>query len=104
MHVEHINPEGGDGPENLALSCSNCNLSKATTTTALDPETNQVLPLFNPRTETWSSHFEWIEGSRLIRGITPIGRATVERLRMNRERIAIAREAWIRAGEHPPRP
>ena len=49
MHVEHIHPENGDDPENLCLSCPNCNLSKATATTAVDPETGQEVPLFNPR-------------------------------------------------------
>ena len=29
MHVEHIDPNGGDDPENLCLACPTCNLSKA---------------------------------------------------------------------------
>lgn len=50
MHVEHIDPDGGDALDNLCLSCASCNLSKARATTALDPETDLEVPLFNPRT------------------------------------------------------
>lgn len=48
MHVEHIYPDGRDNLENLCLSCPSCNLSKASATSALDPETDEAIPLFNP--------------------------------------------------------
>jgi hypothetical protein len=51
MHIEHIDPAGGDDPENLCLSCSSCNLSKAKVTTSQDDETGEIVPLFNPRTQ-----------------------------------------------------
>jgi hypothetical protein len=102
MHVEHIDPQGGDLPDNLALSCSNCNLSKAKATSVADPDTGQIVPLFNPRTQTWAEHFAWTEGGRRIDGKTATGRATLERLGMNRERVIISRDVWIRAGAHPP--
>ena len=102
MHVEHINPQGGDGLENLCLACASCNLSKASATTAPDPETSTVVSLFNPRTQIWSEHFKWIENDTKIQGLTPVGRATVTRMKMNLLRIMIAREVWVRAGEHPP--
>ena len=103
MHVEHIDPQGGDVPENLALSCANCNLSKAQVTSAPDPETGNSVPLFNPRTQGWNDHFEWVEGGLKVFGKTQIARATIERLGMNRERILVAREHWIRGGAHPPK-
>ncbi len=103
MHVEHIDPYGGDLPENLALSCSNCNLSKARVTRAIDPQTGAIVPLFNPRTQRWNDHFEWIDEGRKLFGKTEIGRATIERLGMNRERVIVDREHWIRAGSHPPK-
>ena len=74
MHVEHIDPNGSDEPGNLCLSCSSCNLSKAEATSALDSETGESFPLFNPRRQDWTEHFTWIdEGIRLL-GRTPTGR------------------------------
>jgi 5-methylcytosine-specific restriction endonuclease McrA len=69
MHVEHIDPPGGDSPENLCLSCSNCNLSKAKATKGTDPQTGDQVPLFNPRTQNWEDHFEWIDGGLRLRGL-----------------------------------
>lgn len=102
MHVEHIKPGGGDDMENLALACATCNLSKALATSAPDPETGNLVPLFNPRTQVWSEHFEWIQNGTMILGLTPVGRATIVRLQMNIARIVNARKVWVRAGEHPP--
>lgn len=103
MHVEHIKPGGGDGLDNLALACATCNLSKATATSAKDPETDENVPLFNPRIQKWEDHFEWTQNGTVIRGTTAIGRATVVRLQMNVTRIVIARKVWVKAGEHPPK-
>lgn len=101
LHVEHIQPQGGDHPDNLCLACPNCNLSKSIATQALDLETNREVALFNPRTQKWSEHFEWIENHTQIRGLTPTGRATVARLNMNRPRMILARRRWVQAGLHP---
>ena len=103
MHVEHINPNVGDGLDNLCLSCPSCNLSKATATSAPDPETDKITPLFNPRTQAWSDQFEWIEKGTVVRGLTPIGRATAVRFRMNLPRLVEARSIWVHAGVHPPK-
>jgi hypothetical protein len=102
MHVEHILPNGDDDMDNLCLSCASCNLSKARATTAVDPDTEQTVPLFNPRTQIWSEHFEWIANGTIVHGLTPTGRATIVRFRMNLTRIVEAREIWVRSGEHPP--
>src|SRR5689334_3740062 len=91
MHIEHINPDGGDNPENLCLSCAACNLTKGIATTGIDPETGETVSLFNPRTQIWEEHFAWIEGGQIVLGLTPIGRATTSRLKMNLDRIVLAR-------------
>ena len=101
MHVEHIDPDGGDAPDNLCLACPDCNLSKARATLALDPLTQQQQPLFHPRTQTWSAHFVWSDSYTHIQGISPVGRATVARLKMNRPRIVLARQRWVQARLHP---
>lgn len=103
MHIEHIDPNGGDVIENLCLSCANCNLSKSKTTTALDPDTGERFSIFNPRTQVWSDHFVWIDGGLRLRGLTTIGRATIQRLKINQERVIIARRRWIAGGYHPPK-
>jgi hypothetical protein len=102
MHVEHIDPDGGDHPDNLCLSCSNCNLSKALATSAVDPESGDIVPLFNPRLQQWHDHFEWIENGVRLSGKTDIARATIDRLGMNRERVTVSRKVWVKSGEHPP--
>jgi hypothetical protein len=102
MHVEHIHPGGPDALENLCLSCPSCNLSKAQVTSAPDPDTGETVPLFNPRLQRWSAHFEWMHNGQVLRGLTPTGRATVVRLRMNQPRIVEARSIWILAGIHLP--
>lgn len=101
MHVDHIQPGGGDHPDNLCLSCSACNQSKSRTTNAVDPDSGSTELLFNPRTQKWTDHFRWIDGGLRVLGLTPTGRATVSRLKMNQERIVIARSLWINAGLHP---
>lgn len=103
MHIEHIDPNGGDEPENLCLSCSSCNLSKSIATSARDPQTNTIVALFSPRQQTWSEHFNWLDEGLRLHGKTTTGRATIERLKLNRERLIRARGNWIAAGNHPPK-
>ena len=48
--------------------------------------TNELVSVFNSRTDAWNEHFEW-HGPKLS-GQTTIGRATIELLRINlQERI-----------------
>lgn len=102
MHIDHIDPDSGHALDNLCLACWNCNTSKLDVVVALDPDTGQQVPLFNPRLQVWSEHFEWIEGYTEVAGLTAIGRATVVRLKMNRRRIVTARKRWVESGFHPP--
>jgi hypothetical protein len=102
MHTEHIDPDGGDILDNLCLSCANCNLSKASAKNGIDPVTNLSTPLFNPRTQRWNDHFEWLDSGLRVLGLTATGRATVERLKMNRDRTIRARRRWIENKNHPP--
>lgn len=38
-----------------------CNSHKAARQEAADPESLLTVRLFNPRTEIWTEHFEWVE-------------------------------------------
>lgn len=103
--VEHILPEDRGGPtteDNLAWACMGCNHHKHTCIESLDPETRLLTPLFNPRTQRWSDHFAWSEELLRIIGLTPTGRATVERLQLNRENLQNLRELLLLGGFHPP--
>jgi HNH endonuclease len=105
MEVDHIIPqslEGTTDAENLCLACSHCNDAKNDRIKALDPLTEQVVNLYNPRKDNWSEHFVWSEDGQLIIGLTPSGRATVIVLNMNRPEYILARQFWVKAGWHPP--
>jgi hypothetical protein len=102
MQIDHIVPKGGDDLDNLCLACWNCNNHKRQATRVPDPVTGKDAPLFNPRTQRWTDHFEWIADATYVRGLTPTGRATVVRLKMNRPALVIARSRWVEAGFHPP--
>jgi|UniRef100_UPI00378406B0 5-methylcytosine-specific restriction endonuclease McrA len=84
LHIEHIRPikhGGTDALENLCLACIDCNLHKGTNLTGIDPETDEITPLFHPRKDNWDEHFGW-NGIR-IAGRTAVGRATVRVLDLN---------------------
>lgn len=102
MQVDHIDPMGSDELENLCLACWNCNNHKRQATEVVDPQTGERTIMFNPRTQIWGEHFEWINSATMIRGLTPVGRATVARLKMNRPVVVVARQRWVEGGYHPP--
>ena len=105
LEIDHIIPQAWGGThdeDNLFLACPTCNSHKADRLEAVDPESGVTVPLFNPRTEQWDDHFEWIEEGAVIRGKTPKGRATVAALNMNHPEIVSARRLWAIAGWHPP--
>jgi hypothetical protein len=89
---------------NLALSCPHCNAHKGPNIGSRDPtgRVKGLIPLFNPRRHRWSRHFLW-EGPTL-RGLTAIGRATIQVLDMNDSEEVALREALIHEGIFPPPP
>ncbi len=105
MAIDHILPisKGGTSTrDNLWLSCRRCNEFKGRQTHAVDPLTDTLTPLFNPRANSWNVHFAWDEGGAHIIGLTAIGRGTVLALRLNNDEIVTARHLWAQAGWHPP--
>jgi hypothetical protein len=93
---------GRTAEDNLWLACRDCNSRKGTRVTAIDPVSGQPVSLFNPRTQRWADHFTWTAAGDRIRGLTPIGRATIRALGLNRPKRVIARQFWVQAGWHPP--
>lgn len=58
---------------------------KGVQTQAIDPKTENLMRLFNPRQDNWFEHFVWDEEGIRIIGITAMGRATVQALKLNNE-------------------
>lgn len=99
FEVEHIvSPASGGGSDeaNLALACRSCNLHKSVHLDGPDQDTQGVVRLFHPRQDQWRDHFRLDFDSGRLLGLTSIGRATVNRLRMNSSAQIAARRQWIR--------
>jgi HNH endonuclease len=101
--VDHVIGEkhrGQTSLDNLALSCTVCNRRKGSDIGSIDPQTGNLVSLFNPRTQQWVDHFR-LDGVHIV-GLTEVGRATVEFLQLNAFERLIERDALIRANLYPP--
>lgn len=88
--VEHIIPSsrhGTDDFSNLAFACQGCNNRKYIDIDAIDPVTGETVALYHPRQHIWEEHFRWSDDTIHIIGLSPTGRASVEKLRLNREGV-----------------
>ncbi len=103
--IEHVVPVargGGHELSNLALSCQGCNNRKFISIESEDPVKGDRVALFNPRRDRWNEHFAWNEDCTLAIGLTPTGRATVERLDLNRPGVVNLRRLLLIVRLHPP--
>jgi len=95
LQVDHILPrsprnrsaemtdEALDTPENLAAACAHCNRLKDDLASGRDPVSGAEARLFNPRRDSWDEHFAWSDDFLRLLPLTPIGGATIARLKMN---------------------
>ena len=103
--IEHVVPVARDGSHelsNLALSCQGCNNRKFISVSAEDPVSGRRVSLFHPRLDRWGDHFNWNDDYTLIIGLTPTGRATVEKLALNRPGVVNLRRLLLIESLHPP--
>jgi HNH endonuclease len=103
--IDHILSEdlgGSSDISNLAYACFLCNRLKWHKQTAFDVVSERWVRFFNPREDNWNDHFNWSEDATLVIGTSPIGRATVEGLKLNRDKLIEYRKAIIPFGTHPP--
>ena len=95
FEFEHIAPRSAGGEtafENICFACPTCNRYKADRTNAIDPATQEIVPLFHPHRDAWSDHFEWNEDTTELTALTATGRATIAALRMNRRQLGLPRK------------
>jgi HNH endonuclease len=85
--------------ENLALACLRCNAHKGPNISGIDPDSGEIVRLFNPRKDAWNRHFEW-NGAVLV-GLSAIARATIFVLDINHPSYVAIRAGLISEGELP---
>jgi predicted secreted protein len=103
FHIDHIVPEIAGGAtiaDNLALACVSCSLRKGARQQIKDPETGEVVSIFNPRQQIWKEHFGW-KGFEVV-GLTATGRATIAALNLNRSIMLAIRAEEEFFDRHPP--
>ena len=97
--IDHIIAEKHGGrteAENLALSCTLCNKHKGSDLASVDPETGEIVPLYNPRQNLWNEHF-CLSGAEFV-PLTAIGRVTIQLLQLNRSDRVEERQLLLEAG------
>lgn len=100
-HIRAKKHRGDTTLENTCLACAYCNGAKGSNVAGYDPESDKLVPLFNPRNDDWNAHFRW-DGPVLV-GTTSIARATIEVLRINDPaRIETRRLLTASRGEQQP--
>jgi hypothetical protein len=102
--VEHIAPlvRGGTNElDNLAYACQGCNGRKYTSIEGIDPATGDWVALYHPRQHAWADHFVWNAEYTIIIGVTPTGRATIEKLQLNRMGLVNLRAVLAPLKLHP---
>jgi len=96
---DHIVPrqDGGETHQsNLAFACLRCHRYDEPNVGSFDPLTGRLVPLFNPCTQQWMSHFA-LDGAT-NRPLTPEARVTVQLLRFNDADRVAARQRLVDAG------
>jgi hypothetical protein len=107
FEIEHIEPRAAGGETvfaNLCLACPMCNRFKSDSSSAVDRVTAISVPLFHPQLQRWPEHFGWSDDATEVIGLSPVGRATIAALRMNRPAMIRVRRMWAAMAEHPPQP
>ena len=104
FQVDHVRPQkhrGATKLENLAWACFPCNNHKGPNLTGIDPQTDSIAAVYDPRTQAWTEHFEW-DGPELV-GLTPTGRATIAVMEINdASRVALRKELMFEGVFPPP--
>ena len=99
-HVRATKHRGPDTMENTCFACAHCNAAKGSNVAGYDTETGVLTALFNPRLDVWREHFRWL--GAILLGRTPVGRTTIDVLRINDSDCIEQRQDLIEANLFPP--
>lgn len=102
FEIDHVLALSLDGETVLKNLARGCNSHKFNKINALDGLTGLVVPIFNPRVQTWKEHFAWDADPLYVIGLTPCGRATIDALKLNRPKLIELRELLLDIHRHPP--
>ncbi|HEY1375295.1 MAG TPA: HNH endonuclease [Gemmataceae bacterium] len=80
-HIRARKHRGRNTLQNYCWACAYCNSFKGSNAAGYDPDSDELVRLYNPRSDRWDDHFAW-RGPKLV-GKTPIARATIDVLRIN---------------------
>ena len=98
-HIIAAKHGGETTAENLALACFDCNRFKGSDIASIDPDSGELAPLFNPRTQGWDEHFSIHNG--LINPLTAVGRVTESVLKLNLQSRVEVRKILENIGRYP---
>ena len=102
FQIEHIisRKHGGSSElENLALACVFCNRYKGSDIASLNPETNELVQFYHPRTMRWREHFRL--NAVVIEPLTEIAEATIRILQMNADDQILERQVLYNRRRYP---
>ncbi len=102
--VDHIISEkhGGEtSAQNLASTCTYCNLRKGSDIASVIPGTHEVVPFYNPRRDKWRDHFALAPDGITITTKTGSGEATSRILGFNDPERLEEREILRDIGRYP---
>ena len=94
--IDHIIAEKHGGKtvdNNLALACKLCNTLKGSDLASIDPESQEIVRLYQPRHDRWQDHFQ-LKESELV-PLTAIARTTIWLLHLNQDDRLRERLVWL---------
>lgn len=101
FHIDHIisiKHGGLTEPNNLAYTCPYCNRNKGSDIASILPPDNEIVRLFNPRSDAWLEHFQY-DGAR-VRPLSNVGKVTLKILDLNQSDRIAERQILIDSGRH----
>jgi hypothetical protein len=99
-HIIASKHRGLTTASNLAWTCFTCNRAKGSDLSSVDPETGEIVRLFNPRSDTWVDHLELNEDG-FLNAKSAIGRVTVSLLKLNRPELLAIRTLLSKTRRKP---